>query len=44
MQFIYGMGVDAFLIRADELAKAHGAGFALDARTRDAIRAHEPRY
>ncbi|GAB2748273.1 3-hydroxyacyl-CoA dehydrogenase NAD-binding domain-containing protein [Melaminivora jejuensis] len=44
MQFIYGTGVDAFLHRADALAAQHGAGFALDARTREAIRAHQPRY
>ena len=44
MQFIYGTGIDAFLRRADELAAAHGSGFALDDKTREAIRAHQPRY
>lgn len=44
MQFIYGTGVPAFLRRADELAQRHGAGFALDARTRAAIEQHQPRY
>ena len=44
MQFIYGMGVDAFLRRADELAERHGAGFALDDKAREAIRTHQPQY
>ncbi len=44
MQFIHGTGIDAFLRRADELAAAHGSGFALDDKTREAIRAHQPRY
>ncbi|PWW48788.1 3-hydroxyacyl-CoA dehydrogenase NAD-binding domain-containing protein [Melaminivora alkalimesophila] len=44
MQFIYGMGVDAFLRRVDELAERHGDGFALDDRAREAIRAHQPQY
>ena len=44
MQFIYGTGVPAFLRRADELARRHGAGFALDARARAAIEQHQPRY
>ena len=29
MQFIYGMGVDAFVTRADQLAARYGVGFAL---------------
>lgn len=44
MQFIYGMGVDAFLQRADELAQRHGAGFALDATERETIRRYTPGY
>jgi len=44
MQFIYGMGVAAFLQRADELARHHGAGFAIDAATRAAIEKHHPVY
>jgi 3-hydroxyacyl-CoA dehydrogenase/enoyl-CoA hydratase/3-hydroxybutyryl-CoA epimerase len=44
MQFIYGMGVAAFLQRADELARRHGAGFAIDAATRAAIEKHHPVY
>lgn len=44
MQFIYGTGIEAFLQRADELASRHGAGFALDAAARDAIRKHQPHY
>ena len=42
MQFIYGMGVDRFQARCAELAARHGAGFALDATTLDALRRHQP--
>lgn len=44
MQFIYGMGVAAFLQRADELARQHGQGFTIDALTRSAIEKHRPVY
>ncbi len=44
MQFIYGMGVDAFEKRADELAAKFGDGFALTSEVRDAIRRHRPVY
>ncbi len=44
MQFIYATGVEAFCKRADELAAAHGAGFALSAQVREAIVRHQPRY
>jgi len=44
MQFIYATGVEAFCKRADELAEAHGAGFALSAQVREAIAHHQPRY
>jgi 3-hydroxyacyl-CoA dehydrogenase/enoyl-CoA hydratase/3-hydroxybutyryl-CoA epimerase len=44
MQFIYGMGIEAFERRADELAAKYGAGFALSPEAREAIRRHQPRY
>ena len=44
MQFIYGMGVDAFVHRADALAQRHGNGFRLTDAVKDAIRRHEPRW
>lgn len=44
MQFIYGMGVDAFAQRAAQLAAQHGAGFALDAAVLDTVRRHQPAY
>ena len=44
MQFIYGMGVDAFAARAAQLAQAHGERFALSAQVLDSIRAHRPVY
>ncbi|QXL83510.1 3-hydroxyacyl-CoA dehydrogenase NAD-binding domain-containing protein [Comamonas sp. NLF-1-9] len=44
MQFIYGTGVDAFAARAEELAQRHGAGFAIDAKVREAITQHQPVY
>ncbi|MES2787163.1 MAG: 3-hydroxyacyl-CoA dehydrogenase family protein, partial [Pseudomonadota bacterium] len=44
MQFIYGTGIEAFEKRATELADLYGPGFALTARVRDTIRAHEPKY
>ena len=44
MQFIYGMGVDAFVRRADELAKRHGSGFALTDAVKDSIRRHQPSW
>jgi 3-hydroxyacyl-CoA dehydrogenase / enoyl-CoA hydratase / 3-hydroxybutyryl-CoA epimerase len=44
MQFIYGMGIDAFVRRADELAKRHGDGFRISADVEDAIRRHQPRW
>ncbi len=44
MQFIYGMGIDAFLRRADELAQRHGVGFALGEDVKAAIRRHEPKW
>ena len=44
MQFIYGMGIEAFTKRADELAAQFGEGFALDKKARDAIARHRPVY
>ncbi len=44
MQFIYGMGIEAFERRADELAAKYGPGFALSPEAREAIRRHQPRY
>jgi 3-hydroxyacyl-CoA dehydrogenase/enoyl-CoA hydratase/3-hydroxybutyryl-CoA epimerase len=44
LQFIYGMGIDAFAQRAAALAARHGEGFALDDALLQTLRAHEPRY
>ncbi|MGQ0710737.1 MAG: 3-hydroxyacyl-CoA dehydrogenase NAD-binding domain-containing protein [Rhodoferax sp.] len=44
LQFVYGMGVDAFAARAAELAQAHGEGFALSDSVLEALRRHQPRY
>jgi 3-hydroxyacyl-CoA dehydrogenase/enoyl-CoA hydratase/3-hydroxybutyryl-CoA epimerase len=44
MQFIYGMGIDAFEKRADELAARFGEGFALSKEVREAIRRFKPVY
>ncbi|OOG51889.1 3-hydroxyacyl-CoA dehydrogenase NAD-binding domain-containing protein [Polaromonas sp. C04] len=44
MQFIYSMGVDAFVQRADALAAKFGPGFALTAQVKDTIRKHQPVY
>lgn len=44
LQFIYGMGVDRFLQRADALAARFGDGFALSEAVRDTIRRHQPVY
>jgi 3-hydroxyacyl-CoA dehydrogenase/enoyl-CoA hydratase/3-hydroxybutyryl-CoA epimerase len=44
LQFIYGMGIDRFVERAGQLAAQHGAGFALDSSTIDALRVNRPRY
>ena len=42
MQFIYGMGIEAFEQRAAELAQKYGEGFALNAEIKAAIRQHQP--
>jgi 3-hydroxyacyl-CoA dehydrogenase/enoyl-CoA hydratase/3-hydroxybutyryl-CoA epimerase len=44
LQFVYGMGVDAFAKRAAELASRHGDGFALTDAVLTTLRLHEPRY
>jgi 3-hydroxyacyl-CoA dehydrogenase/enoyl-CoA hydratase/3-hydroxybutyryl-CoA epimerase len=44
MQFIYGMGVDAFIQRAATLADRFGPGFALSDAVKDCIRQHQPVY
>jgi 3-hydroxyacyl-CoA dehydrogenase / enoyl-CoA hydratase / 3-hydroxybutyryl-CoA epimerase len=44
LQFIYGMGVDAFARRAAELTERHGPGFALTGKVMDALRSHQPSW
>jgi 3-hydroxyacyl-CoA dehydrogenase / enoyl-CoA hydratase / 3-hydroxybutyryl-CoA epimerase len=44
MQFIYGMGIDAFVQRADELAARFGAGFELSDEVKASIRRYQPTY
>ncbi|MDP2033105.1 MAG: 3-hydroxyacyl-CoA dehydrogenase NAD-binding domain-containing protein [Polaromonas sp.] len=44
MQFIYGMGMDAFEQRAAELAAKYGPGFVLSDAVKSAIRKHQPVY
>ncbi len=44
MQFIYGMGIDAFVKRAAELAAQFGPGFALTDAVKAAILQHQPQY
>jgi len=44
MQFIYGMGIEAFEARAAELATRFGGGFALGDDVKSAIRRYQPIY
>ncbi len=44
LQFIYGMGIEAFEQRCAELAERLGAGFVLDDAAKNAIRQHQPTY
>ena len=44
MQFIYGMGVPAFVKRADELAAQFGAGFALTDEVKATVMRYQPVY
>jgi 3-hydroxyacyl-CoA dehydrogenase/enoyl-CoA hydratase/3-hydroxybutyryl-CoA epimerase len=44
MQFIYGMGVDAFVKRSAELASKFGEGFVVTEAVVKTIRAFQPVY
>ncbi len=44
MQFIYGMGVAAFIARCDALAAKFGPGFMLSDAVKATIRQHQPVY
>ncbi|MDQ3270826.1 MAG: 3-hydroxyacyl-CoA dehydrogenase NAD-binding domain-containing protein [Pseudomonadota bacterium] len=44
MQFIYGMGIEAFEERAAQLAAKFGSGFLLTDEVKAAIRKHQPVY
>ena len=44
MQFIYGMGIEAFVKRADELAAQFGDGFVLTNEVKAAIARYQPVY
>jgi len=44
LQFIYGMGIDAFEKRCAELAARHGDGFALSDSVKESIRKFEPHW
>jgi 3-hydroxyacyl-CoA dehydrogenase/enoyl-CoA hydratase/3-hydroxybutyryl-CoA epimerase len=44
MQFIYGMGIEAFEKRAAELAQKFGPGFVLTEEVKAAIRKYQPTY
>ena len=44
LQFIYGMGIEAFEQRCAELAAEYGSGFVLDDKVKAAIRQHQPVY
>jgi 3-hydroxyacyl-CoA dehydrogenase/enoyl-CoA hydratase/3-hydroxybutyryl-CoA epimerase len=44
LQFIYGMGIEAFALRADELAARYGQGFALTPEVQASLRQHQPAY
>ncbi len=44
MQFIYSMGLDAFVKRAGELAAQYGPGFALSDEVKATIKKHQPVY
>jgi 3-hydroxyacyl-CoA dehydrogenase/enoyl-CoA hydratase/3-hydroxybutyryl-CoA epimerase len=44
MQFIYGMGLEAFARRCAELAAKYGPGFALTDEVKAAITRHQPVY
>jgi 3-hydroxyacyl-CoA dehydrogenase/enoyl-CoA hydratase/3-hydroxybutyryl-CoA epimerase len=44
LQFIYGMGIEAFARRADELAAQFGPGFELTEAAKATLRQHTPVY
>ncbi len=44
LQFVYGMGVDAFVARAAALAQRHGEGFTLSPGVVATLRQHQPTY
>lgn len=44
LQFIYGMGMDAFEKRCAELATRYGQGFALDDAVKSSLRQHQPQH
>lgn len=44
LQFIYGMGIEAFERRCAELAAHHGSGFVLGDAVQAALRQHRPVY
>ena len=44
MQFIYGMGLEAFSTRCEALAARFGTGFALTEAVKETIRQHQPVY
>jgi len=44
LQFIYGMGIDAFEKRSAKLAATHGSGFVLSDAVKAALRQHQPVY
>ena len=44
MQFVYGMGIEAFEARAAELAAQFGQGFDLSEADQATIRRFEPKY
>ena len=44
MQFIYGMGIEAFEQRCAELATQYGPGFALSDAVKTTLRQHQPVY
>ncbi len=44
LQFVYGMGIEAFAARVGSLAQAHGPGFALSEGVQNTLRQHKPQY
>jgi len=44
LQFIYGMGLDAFVKRADALAQRFGPGFVITDEVKAAVRRYQPVY